>query len=155
MEHTRKMEELYPEIKCPYCRIQFGHYKIGDKVEHVDMLWTSAAGLIKECQNPELVKSNLESVDKNGNPKFNEDFQKKASELRNKFETCPDDITKENFNADDYMIAFVECMNYGYVDGEDEEYDRENITIPKIQQLWENGHNLNESLKAFIKKNYE
>ena len=155
MEHTRKMEELYPEIKCPYCRIQFGHYKIGDKVEHVDMLWTSAAGLIKECQNPELVKSNLESVDKYGNPKFNEDFQKKANELRNKFETCPDDITKENFNADDYMIAFVECMNYGYVDGEDEEYDRDNITMPKIQQLWENGHNLNESLKAFIKKNYE
>jgi hypothetical protein len=53
------------------------------------------------------------------------------------------------------MIAFVECMNYGYVDGEDEEYDRENITMPKIQQLWENGHNLNESLKAFIIKNYE
>lgn len=24
---------MYPEIKCPYCRIQFGHYKIGDKVE--------------------------------------------------------------------------------------------------------------------------
>jgi hypothetical protein len=53
------------------------------------------------------------------------------------------------------MIAFVECMNYGYVDGEDEEYDRENMTMPKIQQLWENGHNLNESLKAFIKKNNE
>jgi hypothetical protein len=27
------------------------------------------------------------------------------------------------------------------------------MTKPKIQQIWENGHNLNEALKAFIKKN--
>jgi hypothetical protein len=146
---------IHQEIKCPYCRIQFGHYKIGKEVEHVDMLWTSEAGLIKTCQDSELVRANITSLDKNGNPKFNDDFQKKLNELRSKFETCPDDITKETFNADDYMIAFVECMNYGYVDGEDEDYDRENMTMPKIQQMWENGHNLNEALKAFIKKNDE
>jgi hypothetical protein len=46
-------------------------------------------------------------------------------------------------------------MNYGYVEGEYEDYDRENMTKPKIQQLWENGHNLNEALKAFIIKNDE
>jgi|688.fasta_scaffold06365_17 hypothetical protein len=117
------------------------------------MLWTSEAGLIKTCQDPELVRANIANLDEYGNPKFNDDFQKKLNELRNKFETCPDDITKETFNVDDYMIAFVECMNYGYVDGEDEDYDRENMTKPKIQQIWENGHNLNEALKAFIKKN--
>lgn len=144
---------IHQEIKCPYCRIQFGYYKIGKEVDHVDMLWTSEAGLIKTCQDPELIRANIASSDEYGNPKFNDDFQKKLNELRNKFETCPDDITKETFNADDYMIAFVECMNYGYVEGEDEDYDRENMTKPKIQQLWENGHNLNEALKAFIKKN--
>jgi hypothetical protein len=46
-------------------------------------------------------------------------------------------------------------MNYGYVEGEDEDYDRENMTMPKIQQMWENGYNLNEALKAFIIKNDE
>jgi len=145
---------LHQEITCPYCRIQFGNYKIGqdNKVEHLDVLWTSEAGLIRKCQQPEMVLANMESVDEYGNPKFTESFQTKLTELRNKFEYNPDDISKENVSFDDYMIAFVECMNYGYVEGEDEDYDREDMTKPKIQQMWENGYNLNEALKAFIKK---
>lgn len=145
--------KLYPEIKCPYCRTQFGSYKIGDKVQHLDILWTSEAGLVKDCQDPEFVKANIESTDKYGNPKFNEDFQKKVTQLRDKFDTCPDDITKEDFEFDDYMTVFVECMNYGYIEGEDEKYDRDNITIPKLKQLWESGYSLNESLRSFIIKN--
>ena len=134
--------------------MQFGNYKISkeNKVEHLDIIWSSESGLVRECQQPEMVLANMESVDEYGNPTFTESFQKKLSELRNKFENNPDDISKENTSFDDYMVAFVECMNYGYVDVDDEDYDREDMTKPKIQQMWENGYNLYESLRAFIKK---
>lgn len=149
------MEKLYPEIKCPYCRTQFGSYKINDKVQHIDILWTSEAGLVKDCQDPDFVKANIESIDEYGNPKFNDDFQKKVTELRDKFETCPDDITKEDFKFEDYMTVFVECMNYGSVEGEDEDYDRDNMSKEKLKELWEKGLSLNESLRTFIIKNHE
>lgn len=144
---------IHPEIKCPYCRIQFGSVKINeDDVEHLDILWSSDAGLIKKCEQPELVTSNLKSVDEHGNPTYTDEFQNKLTELRDKFENNPDDITKENFDFESYMIAFVECMNYGYVDGEDEDYDRDNITKEKLKQIWEMGYNLTEALKSFIIK---
>jgi hypothetical protein len=135
--------------------MQFGNYKISkeNKVEHLDIIWSSESGLVRECQQPEMVLANMESVDEYGNPTFAESFQKKLSELRNKFENNPDDISKENVSFDDYIIAFVECMNYGYVEGEDGNYDREDMTKPKIQQMWENGYNLYEALRAFIKNN--
>lgn len=145
---------IHPEIKCPYCRIQFGSVKINkdNSVEHLDTFWSSDAGLIKKCEQPELVTSNLKSIDEYGNPTFTDEFQNKLTELSEKFENNPDDITKENFDFDSYMIAFNECMNYGYVNSDDEDYDRENITIEKLKQLWEMGYNLNEALKAFIVK---
>jgi|LakMenEpi03Aug12_release.lakeMendotaPanAssembly.Ray.scaffolds.fasta_scaffold478702_2 hypothetical protein len=145
---------IHPEIKCPYCRIQFGSVKINEdnSVEHLDTFWSSDAGLIKKCEQPELVTSNLKSIDEYGNPTFTDEFQNNLTELSEKFENNPDDITKENFDFDSYMIAFNECMNYGYVNSDDEDYDRENITIEKLKQLWEMGYNLNEALKAFIVK---
>lgn len=145
---------IHPEIKCPYCRIQFGSVKINEdnSVEHLDIVWSSDAGLIKKCEQPELVTLNLKSVDEYGNPTFTDEFQSKLTELREKFENNPDDITKENFDFDSYMIAFVECMNYGYVNSDDEDYDRENITIEKLKQIWEMGYNLTEALKSFIVK---
>jgi hypothetical protein len=145
---------MHNEITCPYCRIQFGNYKISkeNKVEHIDIFWSSECGLIRECQQSEIVLANMESVDEYGNPKFTESFQTKLTELRNKFENKPDDISKENTTFDDYMVAFIECMNYGYVDGDDEEYDKEDITKPKIQQIYEDGVNLYEALRIFIKE---
>lgn len=148
---------IHPEIKCPYCRIQFGSVKINEdnSVEHLDIVWSSDTGLIKKCEQPELVTSNLKSVDEYGNPTFTDEFQNKLTELREKFENNPDDITKENFDFDSYMIAFVECMNYGYVNSDDEDYDRENITIEKLKQMWEDGMTLKDSLKSFIIENKE
>jgi hypothetical protein len=166
------MDTVYQEITCPYCRIGFGAIKIFDKrekksflqkvglsnpsitrtVEHLDILWTNESGLIKTCTQSDYVLSQLLSVDDSGNPTFKDDFQNKLNELREKFETNPDDISKETVSIGDFMISFVECMNYGSVEGEDEEYDREIIKQENFKELYESGINLKDALKKFIIK---
>jgi len=165
----------YPEIKCPYCRIGFGGIKVsiekvkpiffasratkkkmkeGEKTsfQHLDIMWSYDSGLIKDCIHPETLKENLVSYDANQNPVFNEEFTNKLKELRHDFEHNPIDINKDTFEFGAYYIAFVECMNYGYVDGDDEEYDREGMTMERLKELYENGTNLKDALKSFLKK---
>lgn len=146
---------LHEDITCPYCRIQFGGYKIfQNKLIHLDILWSYDSGLQRDCEQEDYIKSNIESIDDKGNPKFNDDFKNKLLELRNKFETNPDDITKDNFSFDAFFISFVDCMNYGLVDNpdENEEYNRENMTDEKLEKLYNDGVNLKDALRSFIVK---
>src|SRR3989344_9188406 len=125
-----KKEQIHPEITCPYCRIGFGAIKITKEdtiSQHIDIFWSRDAGLSRICKNVDLLKENLIESDGCQNPKFNEEFTIKLKELRQKFETNPDDISKENFEFCDYRISFVECMNWGDIDDEDENYDRDSI----------------------------
>jgi len=165
----------HSEIKCPYCRIGFGGIKVsvektkekwfqsratkrkikeGAKTsfQHLDIMWSYEAGMIRDCKHPEYLKENLISVDDHQNPVFNEEFTNKLKELRKEFENNPVDINKDNFDFDGYYIAFVECMNYGNVEGDDEEYNREEMTGEKLKELYESGTNLKDALRSFIKK---
>lgn len=119
---------------------------------HLDICWSSDAGLIKTCENQELLQANLISIDYNGNPIFNESFTHKLDELKHGFVTNPIDISKENFTEEAYIIAFRECMEYGEVDLDDEEYDRSILTIEKVKELYDAGSNLKDALKYFIVK---
>lgn len=168
----------HPEIKCPYCRIGFGGIKVsvekpktkwfmsraakrklkeGAKMsfQHLDIMWSYEAGLIRDCKHPEHLKANLISVDDHQNPIFNEEFSSKLKELRSDFENNPIDINKDSFDFDGYYIAFIECMNYGNLDGDNEEYDREQMTGERLKELYENGTNLKDALRSFIKPSKE
>lgn len=147
------MIQQYPEITCPYCRIQFGNYKINEKdVEHLDIIWSSESGLVRKCKQPELVLENIESVDEFSNPVFKSEFQKKIEDLRQKFENEPNDITNENFDYESYEIAFLECMNYGNIGNDNEEYDREKMSREVLKEIWQKGTNLKDALKSFLIK---
>ena len=120
---------------------------------HLDPMWSADAGLMRDCTQVDFLKQFIESVDDHENPKFTADFKLKLNQLRTKFETNPDDISKENFSDSDYYIAFYECLNYGCVENEDEEeYDREQMKGGAIKKLYEDGVNLNDALRSFIRK---
>lgn len=143
---------MHKEITCPYCRIGFGGYKVNnDVITHLDLFWSYESGLTKDCLQQEN-KQFITFIDDRGNPTFTEEFQSKLDELTNKFNTNPDDIDKTSFTYEAYFIAFIQCMNYGYVEGDDEEYDRTNMTGDKIKSLYESGVNLKDCLKSFIIK---
>lgn len=167
-----KEELLFSEITCPYCRIGFPPIKISDeygikkgnwktlwkskkiitgkKVEHLDLFHSYEAGLILDCKQSEYILGNIESIDSNGNPTFKQDFQDKINILKEKFYNNPSDIDKDNINFYDFCLAFKECMNYGNIEGEDESYS--DITVDAVKKLYDQGLNLKECLKSFIKK---
>jgi len=152
-----KKERLHPEITCPHCRTGFGGHKSwkekdgSQKMVHLDIMWCYESGLQQDCQQ-ENIYDNVDNIDGNGNPEFTEDFQKKLKELREKFETNPDDIDKGTCEFGDYHISFVECMNWGELDEEDEDYDRESMSGEKLKEMYDNGVNLKDALRSFIIK---
>lgn len=145
-------EKMHPEITCPHCRTGFGGHKMSkDKMIHLDILWSSEYGLQRDCRQ-DNISEYIVSVDDRGNPTFTPEFESKLKELKEKFETNPDDIDRDSYSFDDYFISFVECMNYGYVDEDDEEYDRDKMSKEKLKELYENGTNLKDALRSFIIK---
>jgi len=152
-----KKERLHPEITCPYCRTGFGGHKSwkekdgSQKMVHLDVMWSYESGLQTSCRQDNIY-DHVSEMDDNGNPTFTEEFQKKLKELRDKFETNPDDIDKDTYEFGDYHISFVECMNYGYVEGDEEDYDRENMSGEKLKEMYDNGVNLKDALRSFIIK---
>jgi len=151
------METLHKEIICPYCRIGFGAIKVDQNkiYSHLDLFWSREAGLVRNCENNELLKLHTLIIDENGNPKFDEEFENIMQTLRKKFIINPDDITKNLYDLDSYFIAFVECLNYGELieDEENEKFDRESMTNEKIEDFYNKGISIKEALLSFkIKK---
>jgi hypothetical protein len=145
-------ERMHPEITCPHCRTGFGGHKmLKDKMIHIDILWSRESGLQRDCQQ-ESIKEHIVEIDDRGNPTFTNEFAAKLKELKEKFETNPDDIDKDTCDFDDYFISFVECMNYGYVDQDGEDYDRESMSREKLEEIYNNGTNLKDALRSFIVK---
>ncbi len=148
-----KKERIHPEITCPYCRIGFGGHKKSreDKIVHLDVMWCYEYALQRDCQQKNINEL-ISEVDDHGNPKFTEEYSIKFKELREKFERNPDDISKDTCSFDEYYISFVECMNWGELDSEEEEYDREKISGEKLKELYDSGINLEDALKSFLIK---
>ncbi len=145
-----KKEKLHPEITCPHCRTGFGgHKEFKEGMVHLDVIWSYESAMQRKCSQSDI-NEHVDEMDDNGNPTFTEEFQKKLKELREKFETNPDDIDNKNYSFDDYYISFVECMNYGYVEGDDEDYDRESMSGEKLKEMYDNGVNLKDALRSFI-----
>jgi len=102
-------ERLYPEITCPYCRIQLGGYKIWGKdnktVEHFDPMYSQDAGATFKCEQQEYVKANIDKIDNLNNPVFIGEFQFKLDKLKEKFISNPDDIDKTIFPMGTHAYA--------------------------------------------------
>lgn len=151
-----KKERLHQEITCPHCRTGFGGHKVWkkdgkEKMVHLDIMWCYEYALERDCQQENIMDFVVE-IDDNGNPKFTDEYQIKFKELRNKFENNPDDISKDTCDFGDYQISFVECMNWGELDGDDENYDRESMSGEKLKEMYDNGVNLKDALRSFIIK---
>jgi hypothetical protein len=149
----------HSEITCPFCRIGFGGIKASTPkekpkttFEHLDLFWSYEAGLIKTCKDQDTLLKHLVSVDDRGNPTFDEEFTKKLAELKEDFMNDPSYITNDVFDYDAYYVAFVDAMNYGNIEGEDEEFDREHMTGARLKELYDGGTNLKDALRSFIKK---
>lgn len=141
----------YPEITCPFCRMQFGSYKKNkDKIIHLDFCWSSESGLQVECESTDI-NNYITNTDDRGNITFIEEYKKKLDELRKDFEENPIDFDKNTTLLSDYIIGFKENMNYGNVCKDDEEY-MDDITQNKIEELYNSGVNLKDCLRNFIKK---
>jgi len=148
-----KKERLHPEITCPHCRTGFGGHKDFGKegIVHLDIAWSYESALTLKCQQ-EDIKEHIAKMDDNGNPTFEKEFDKKLKELREKFETNPDDIDKNTYEYNDYYYSFVECINWGEIEEEDEEFDRESMTGEKLEEMYNNGVNLKDAVRSFIIK---
>ena len=120
---------------------------------HMDLFWSSDAGLHRTCTQPEYIQSQAISWT-DGKPVFNDEFSAKIKKLRDDFESKPVDISKENFDWEAFFIAFSDCMNWGYVAEDDEEYVSD-ITKDKVKNLYDNGLNLHECLRNFIVKSQD
>lgn len=165
----------HSEITCPFCRMGFGGIKVnvvkpetkwfmsraqkrkakeGIKTtfQHLDLFWSYESGLIKDCLQNEHMKANLLSVDDCGNPTFNEEFSNKLKELQEDFMNDPSYFVNDTCSFDVYYIAFVNCMNWGNLEEDDEEYDRNDMTGERLKELYENGTNLKDALRSFVVK---
>ena len=100
----------------------------------------------------------MEEIKMNASKMETDPFQamQSISELRHR-ETDVDigegfSIKLRTLGAEKETETFVECMNYGYVDGDDEDYDRENMSNEKLKEMYDKGVNLKDALRSFIVK---
>jgi hypothetical protein len=142
----------HEEITCPFCRIQLGAYfEINGEISHMDIMWSPESGLSMKCQQPDITDY-IEEIPKQGPIKFKAEFQEKLDQLGEKANTCPDDISKENFDYKDFQYAFINALNWGEIEADDEEYDRSKIEWENVKQMYDEGKSLYEILKTFIVK---
>lgn len=166
---------LYPELSCPFCRVGFGGlkarmtkpthkwYKFWEKpkspeidtIFHLDIFWSRESGLHTDCQNLEYLKTQIKSVDENGNLILTEELQKKIKELNDKYNYKPDDIKNDTCDWKDFHILFANALNWGMVDGDNEEYDRESMKWDDIRVMFDEGKNLYEILRHYIVESEE
>ena len=144
----------HPEITCPYCRVGFGTLKSTskDKFQHLDLFWSYESGLIVDCENNDVLALNLEKMDDKGNPKFKTEFEEKLKELQEENSKKPDDICKDTCSWDSFQTLFVNAINWGSIDEEDEEYDRESMKWEDIELMYNENKNLYEILRHYIVK---
>jgi len=165
--------ELHSEITCPYCRVGFGGVKVksekpklkwfmsraakrkareGIKMEfqHLDIFWSFESGLIVDCKNAELLKVNLDGVDERGNPKFKPEFEEKLKQLKEKYDSKPDDIRQDTCEWNDFHILFANALNWGMIDGDDEEFDRESIKWEDVEIMYKENKSLYDILRHYI-----
>ena len=167
--------EMHPEIDCPYCRVGFGVIKanltkpdlkwfmskskkkklISDAKEkatfqHLDLFWSYESGLITDCKNADVLIKNIDSIDDNGNVKFTSEFEQKLKELKEKYDIKPDDITKETCDWKSFNTLFINALNWGMIDGDDEEFDRESMKWEDIEKMYNEGKNLYDILRFYV-----
>lgn len=117
---------------------------------HLDIFWSREAGMHTDCKNFDLLKSKIESIDENGNPVFKDNFQEKIAELNNKYNYYPEDINKDTCDWKDFQIVLVYCMNWGMIDGDYEDFDRESMKWEEIKDKYNEGKSAYEILRSYI-----
>jgi len=161
---------LHPEITCPFCRVGFGGLKVSQikptkkwyelfkvlpepevkSIIHLDIFWSREAGMHVDCKNIDLLKTKIDKIDENGNPIFQEEFQLKLKELVNKYSYYPDDLSKDTCEWRDFQITFSYLMNWGMIDGDYEEYNRESMKWEDIKIMYDEGKSVYEALRHYV-----
>lgn len=148
-----KKEELIiegTEITCPYCVMQFGgvgaYFNFNGKVNHVDIMFSSEAGQSVGCTQKDILKF------MNGEKGLKEEYKLFFNGLSEKFKSDPSFFTKETTDFNGFVMGLMEVMNYGELEGEDEEYDRGSIKMDEVKSYFNEGMDLKTVMMKYIIK---
>jgi hypothetical protein len=140
----------HPHITCPFCRANWGGFKaVGDKIIHLDIVFSADAGMQTDCRQADL-REHVESIDDNGNLVFKPVSKVVFDELAEAFKNKPTEYHKGTVNWRDFTLLFHECANWGNIDGDDGDFDWEQINTDSVRALYDEGKNLDEILRSFL-----
>jgi hypothetical protein len=100
--------------KCPYCQIGFGIMCIGpDKPVHMDIMWTSEAGLVQDCLDPEVIIPYVIKNSKYGTGySLSEELIDMFETLNQDFHSDPSKFSKLNVPIENFMVLMGEFFRY-------------------------------------------
>ena len=117
---------------------------------HLDIMFSRESGLQANCKQIDFVKENINSIDENGNIIFKSEFDIKIKALNEKYNYKPDDICKDTCDWNAFHTLFINAMNWGMLDGDNEDYDRESMRWEDIESMYHENKNLYEILRNYI-----
>lgn len=135
--------------KCPYCRVGFTVMCTkADEFNHIDIMWSSEAGLQLECKDPEEIKKHIVP-----NPKYGTGFslsEKMDSLFRenaDKFYKDPSPFSKENTELGVFSILLGYFVRYSeYMDDKKVKEEIKKDT-GVITEMYNEGKNLLEIIE--------
>lgn len=134
------------ETKCPLCKI--GFYLMcssPQKAEHMDITWTSEAGMTAQCKDLEAVKPHIvENKNYGTGYSLDEETQKWFDKQSEKFLADPTGFSKENVAYDDFATLLGTVMRYS--DYMENRLIKEGLTHHDVGELFNKGLDIREVL---------
>ena len=136
-------------MKCPYCEIGWNVMCTDkDKFVHMDIMWSSEAGLQLECKYPEGVISHIEKNSKYGTGyHISKSLELVFGSRNDKFHADPSPFSKETVSAGDFALLIGEFVRYSeYMDDKKVKEEVRNDTSI-ITKMYEEGKNMLEVME--------